>query len=190
MILKYVYKDKEYGSAWAVRQAISEAENVAFGEEPKEGRAEFWAELGVTYTEEPDPEPDLESVRASKLGELERAFMSWYEYGAVCTSSLGFVADADSRAMMDVNGLVTAAEGGLTRGAVAFMDHDNVPHDLTAEQLKVVQMEIIANGQDAYRQKWELRTAIQAAETAEAINAVEINFIGMDFTKGEVDETP
>ena len=188
MILKYVYKDKEYASAWAVRQAISEAENLAFGEEPKEGRKEFWAELGVTYTEEPDPEPDVESLRTEKLGELERAFMSWYEYGAVCTSSLGFEVDADSRAMMDVNGLVTASENGEPRSSVVFMDHNNVPHDLTAEQLKVVQMEIIMNGQDAYRQKWELRTAIQAAETADAITAVEINFVGMDFTKGEVDE--
>lgn len=188
MVQKYLYKETTYNSAWEVRQAINEAEGLAFGDEPKEGRVEFWAELGVTYTEEPDPAPDVESVRTEKLGELERAFLSWYNYGAVCTSSLGFDVDADSRAMMDINGLVIAAENNVAQGTVAFMDHNNVPHDLTAEQLKVVQMEIIANGQDAYRQKWELRTAIQTAESVDAINAVEISFVGMDFTKGVVDE--
>lgn len=183
MIQKYIYKDTTYTSSWAVRQAINEAEGLAFGDEPVEGRVEFWAALGVTYVEEPDPEPDVETVRANKLNQLERAFMAWYDSGAVCTSSLGFEVDADSRAMMDVSGLVIASENQTSRGSVVFMDHNNVPRELTTEQIKVVQMEIITNGQDAYRQKWELRTAIETADTAEAINAVEIKFVGMDFSK-------
>ena len=51
MIRVYKYKDKEYQSAYSVRQAIWKTENIIFGEEPKENRQEFWAILGVEYSE-------------------------------------------------------------------------------------------------------------------------------------------
>lgn len=130
------------------------------------------------------PAPTLEEVKAQKLSELEQKFLAWYETDATVTSSLGFVADSDSRAMMDTSGLVTTLEAqpAETRGTVAFMDHDNVPHQLTLDQMKTVNLEIIQNGQSAYAQKWALRTAIEAAETAEAVNAIEIEFHGEDFS--------
>lgn len=59
---KYVYKEKEYTSEWLVREAIKKQERKAFGAEPEEGKAEFWESLGVTYTEEPDPEPTEEEL--------------------------------------------------------------------------------------------------------------------------------
>ena len=65
MIKKYVYKEKEYSSSWQVRQAIDKAENTAFGPEPKgeyEEKKAFWEQFGVTYTEEPDPEPTEEEL--------------------------------------------------------------------------------------------------------------------------------
>lgn len=52
MIKKYVYNNQTYSSAYAVKQAIFEAERIAFGVEPAEGKAEFWAQYGVTYSEE------------------------------------------------------------------------------------------------------------------------------------------
>lgn len=130
------------------------------------------------------PAPTLEEVKTQKLAELESKFLSWYETEAIVTSSLGFVADSDSRAMMDTSGLVTTLEAQPTetRGTVAFMDHDNVPHQLTLEQMKTVNLEIIQNGQSAYAQKWALRTAIEAAETTEAVNAITIEFVGEDFS--------
>lgn len=130
------------------------------------------------------PEPSLEEVKSQKLSELEQKFLAWYETDATVTSSLGFVADSDSRAMMDTSGLVTTLEAqpAETRGTVAFMDHDNVPHQLTLDQMKTVNLEIIQNGQSAYAQKWALRTAIEAAETTEAVNAITIEFVGEDFS--------
>ena len=53
---------------------------------------------------------------------------------------------------------------------------------LSLEQLKVLQLEIIQNGQSAYQQKWALRTAIESAENAEALNVIEIKFEGLDFS--------
>lgn len=133
------------------------------------------------------PAPSIEELKTAKLTQLDAAFLQWYETDAVVTSSLGFVADSDSRAMMDVSGLVTTLESQPveSRSTVAFMDHDNQAHLLTLEQLKTVQLEIIQNGQSAYQQKWALRTAIESAEDIATINAIEIAFVGEDFSKGE-----
>lgn len=128
------------------------------------------------------PEPSIEELKSMKLEELERAFLRWYENDAICTSSLGFVVDSDSRAMMDTSGLVTAAESGA-RANVIFMDANNEPHELTSDQVKTIQLEIIQNGQAAYQQKWALRTQIEAAQDKSAIDAIEIEFTGIDFSK-------
>ena len=130
------------------------------------------------------PEPTVDEVRAQKLQELDQKFLAWYENDATVTSSLGFVADSDARAMMDTTGLVTTLEAtpAESRSTVAFMDAENQPHMLTLDQMKTVQLEIIQNGQSAYAQKWTYRTAIEAAETVEALNAIEIEFHGEDFS--------
>lgn len=131
------------------------------------------------------PEPSLEEVKSFKLQELERAFLKWYEKDAKVTSSLGFVADSDVRAVTDVSGLITVVEATPeeSRSSVAFMDANNEPHMLTLEQLKVLQLEIVQNGQAAYQQKWALRTAIENAKTADEVEAVEIAFTGLDFSE-------
>lgn len=131
------------------------------------------------------PAPSIEELKTEKLSQLDSAFMSWYEDKATVTSSLGFVADSDARAMMDVNGLVTTLESqpAEIRSTVAFMDHDNQAHLLTLESLKQVQIEIIQNGQSAYQQKWALRTAIENAQTKEELEAIEIVFTPEDFSK-------
>lgn len=130
------------------------------------------------------PAPTLEEVKTQKLAELEQKFLAWYETEATVTSSLGFVADSDARAMMDTSGLVTTleAQSEEARGTVAFMDHGNVAHQLTLEQMKTVNLEIIQNGQSAYAQKWALRTAIEQAQDVESVNAISIEFHGEDFS--------
>lgn len=133
------------------------------------------------------PEPSLEEVKSFKLQELERAFLQWYEKDAVVTSSLGFVADSDVRAVTDVSGLIAVAEASPeeSRTTVEFMDHENVPHMLTFEQLKTLHLEILQNGQSAYQQKWSLRTQIEEAQDAGAVESVEIKFNAEDFSATE-----
>lgn len=129
------------------------------------------------------PAPSVEAVREQKLSELDSSFMDWYESGATVTSSLGFVADSDSRAIMDIDGLVVSLEAqpAETRSTVAFMDAKNEAHSLTLDQLKTLRLEVIQNGQEAYAQKWALRTQIESAESVEALQAIEIVFTGLDF---------
>lgn len=130
------------------------------------------------------PTQPIDEVRSEKLLELDKTFMQWYQSDATVTSSLGFVVDSDSRAIMDVSGLVTALEAqpAETRGTVAFMDHENTAHTLTLDQLKTVRLEIIQNGQSAYAQKWAYRTAIESAESVEALQAMTFEFTGEDFS--------
>lgn len=142
-------------------------------------------EEGLWWSVEAIPEKTLEELRAQKLSQLDSSFKAWYQDGATVTTSLGFVADSDSRAMMDVNGLVTTLEAqpAESRATVAFMDADNQTHLLGLEQLKTVQVEIIQNGQSAYQQKWALRTAIENAQSKEELEAIQIKFAAEDFSK-------
>ena len=141
-------------------------------------------EEGLWWGVEELPEKTVDAVRTIKLSELDSAFMQWYENDATVTTSLGFVADSDARAMMDVNGLVTTLEAQPveTRASVAFMDASNQAHMLSLDQLKTVQVEIIQNGQSAYQQKWALRTAIESAQSKEELEAIEIKFTAEDFS--------
>lgn len=71
MIKKYIYNENTYHSEYAVRQAIWQKDHKVFGKEPDENRAEFWATLGVTYTEEADPEPSARSLAVKEIRELK-----------------------------------------------------------------------------------------------------------------------
>ena len=142
-------------------------------------RVERGADLSWTVAKIPDP--TLEELKAAKKAELDAAFLQWYQQDAIVTSSLGFIADSDERAVTDVSGLIKVSEA--TGEGTIFMDADNQPHPLTLEELKLLQLEILQNGQFAYKQKWQIRDAIDAAADAEALEAIEINFVGLDFTK-------
>lgn len=177
MIKKYFYNGEEYLSEYAVRQAIWKEDHKVFEKEPEENRAEFWEKLNVTYSEE-EQQVTLEELRSKKLRELDRAFYVWRSKQAILVSSLGFEADADERAMIDVSGLVA-----LESPAV-FMDANNVPRELTADQIKILHKEIIQSGNKAYETKWALRNAISAAESKDALEAIELKFEPVNFLSG------
>ena len=130
------------------------------------------------------PEKTVEEVRTEKMRALDAAFASWYEDGATVVSSLGFEADSDQRAMTDVNGLVTAveAQATLSDSGVIFMDAHNEGHQLTLDQLKLLQLEIIGACSAAYQEKWKLRDAIEKAKTKEELEGIEIAFHPVDFS--------
>lgn len=169
----YLYKGVEYKSERELRKAIFEQERKAFA---KCNTPEEWAQHGVDIVV---TEPAIDVLKAQKIALLDHAFMRWRNDGATLVSSLGFKADCDERAMIDVNGLVTVCGESQT---VVFMDADNQPHELSLEQLKVLQSEIIQSGTLAYQAKWKLRTAIESAENKEALDAIAIRFTPVDFT--------
>lgn len=172
----YKYKEQAYSNADTVRQAIWKTERKAFGSPQN---ADEWVILGVTYIEEEitDPVPSIDEVRQRKLSELNRVFADWREDGATLISSLGFEADADEKASADVSGLVTLGESAV------FMDAENQPHELSLDQLKILQKEIIQSGISAYETKWAFRNEINSADSVDALNSIHISFEPKDFTE-------
>lgn len=124
------------------------------------------------------PEPTLEERKKAKLADLESLYLQWRTDDAVVVSSLGFTADSDERANTDVIGLITAFGDNET---VMFRDADNQYHQLTLDQLKILQKEIIQNGQYSYQQKWGFESQVNSAESKEALDAILIEFKPADF---------
>lgn len=118
--------------------------------------------------------PMLEDFRARRLSDLHDAWLKAEADGTV-QSSAGFVIDADERANRDISGLVTAMEASGV-SSTTFCGADNSFHVVSLAQLKAMQLEVIAHAQALYERKWMLRTALEQAQTLEAVQAVKISF--------------
>jgi hypothetical protein len=70
----------------------------------------------------------------------------------------------------------------LGQESVIFCDYDNVYREVTLEGLQTLQLEVIQNGQSLYVQKWAFRNTINAAQTKEELDAVQVKFSMMDFS--------
>lgn len=116
----------------------------------------------------------VQNVRARKLSELNASFIQAESDGTL-ESSVGFTIDANERANRDIDGLIKALENNPEE-TVMFCAADNSFHEVTLDNLKTMQLEVIDYGQQLYQTKWELRTRIMAAETKEEIDAIEIKF--------------
>ena len=125
------------------------------------------------------PSISLEELKSFKLKEVEDKYLRWREDTAVVISSLGFIADSDERANTDVIGLITAFG---EQESVMFRDADNQYHQLTLEQLKTLQKEIIQNGQYSYQQKWTYESQVNSAESKEVLDTINIEFLPKDFS--------
>lgn len=177
MIKKYIFNDVEYTSEYDVRQAIFEKSRVAFG---KPQTAEEWLRLGVKYLEEEVVIP-LDTIKTQKLNQIKQAFLRWRESEATLISSLGFKIDSNERANTDIGGLLVVYEDKQDT-QITFRDADNRFHELTLEQLRILQKEIIENGSYAYAQKWAYDAQVESATCEEEVKAIVVKFVGKDFT--------
>lgn len=118
--------------------------------------------------------PMLEELRSRRLAKLHDAWLKAEADGTV-QSSAGFLIDADERANRDISGLVTAMEASGV-SSTTFCGADNTFHTVSLAQLKAMQLEVIAHAQALYERKWTLRTALEQAQTLEAVQAVNISF--------------
>lgn len=113
----------------------------------------------------------LDSLKAEKLGEINAAFDEAEIKGYVL-SSLGFEIDANDTANRNVEGLIKMLSAHGVNETM-FCDYNNAMQSVNLEQLKTIQLEIIGYGQGLYVKKWQLRDAVNAATTADEINAVQ-----------------
>ena len=142
----------------------------------------FSPERGTYFEAPPLPETPEETLESRRAAKLELLSLQFEQASALAfiDSSLGFRADADATAYRDVDGLIVLLSD-QPEAVVSFCDYDNLMQSLTLEQLRVLQKEIARNGSYLYEQKWALRTAIEAAESAEELDGVAISFVNMSF---------
>ena len=127
------------------------------------------------------PEPSLDALKAQKLSQLESEFLDYRTSKNTWTqSTLGFKVNANSTAYVDVDGLVgllnSRRVSGQENPTITFMDFDNLPHDLTQDQLVTIKNEISMNCTRAYAIKWDLRQKLQTASSKEELDGIKIGF--------------
>ncbi len=118
----------------------------------------------------------LEDLKELRLEELVEIFNGWMDSpDASIQSSTGYVVNANNTAKKNVDGLITAMESTGVE-TITFMCFDNNPAQLTLQQLKTIQLELIQRGSALYARKWFYRSQIESAQTMEEVNSIEFDF--------------
>lgn len=115
----------------------------------------------------------LDERKALRVDEVK----SWFETAsedAHCMSSAGFEINANSTAKTNIDGLIEVMESGLLAEPQAFRAYDNSFHEVTLVNLKTMSLEVIANAQKLYQQKWSLEAQIESATSLDELLAIEI----------------
>lgn len=111
-------------------------------------------------------------AKEHKLSELNEKFNDALENGHT-TSSFGVEIDANITSVRNVGGLLVVMGPDDTE---LFCDYNNQLHELTRQQVEVLQVEIIKYIQGLYDKKWTYREQINTLTTAEEINSIVIEF--------------
>ena len=157
----YTGRDADYETDVAPYVALWEAEKARLDAEAAAKKAEY---------------NRLENVVARKLDELNAKLEETKTSSAAhITSSTGYVANANTTAKQNIDGLITAMTA-QNLSTVNFMTFDNTLAELTLEQLKTLQLELISYGNNLYAKKWSLRAQIEACTTKEEVDAIVIDY--------------
>lgn len=119
-----------------------------------------------------EPEAMLYYARQNKLAELDTKFNDALENGHT-TSSFGVEIDANITSVRNVGGLLVVMGPDDTE---MFFDYNNQIHELTRQQVEILQEEIIKYIQGLYDKKWYYREQINTLTTSEEINSIVIEF--------------
>ena len=164
-------------------------ENVLIcGSDKKETVIKICKNLKITDYEITDYEKiiskkkTLEELKAEKLSELttlchnfDDKLVNNYMY---VISSLGFKVNADIRSQNNLKGLIA-----INADTVNFVDYNNEIHKLTQKDLNTLFIECSKNSENLYTQKWAYVEKIKACKTVKELDAIEIKFEMLDFSK-------
>ena len=157
----YTGRDADYETDVAPYVALWEAEKARLDAEAAAKEAEY---------------NKLENVVARKLAKLNAKLEETKASSAAhITSSTGYVVNVNTTAKQNVDGLITAMTA-TGRATVSFMTFDNQLVELSLEQLKTIQLELISYGNNLYARKWALRSQIEACKTKEEVDAIVISY--------------
>lgn len=130
-----------------------------------------WVLEPVTHTAEEEAQR-LAEAKSTKLSEIKAALIA-AEADDYVESSLGFRASSTRRSIEDIDGLIDLVSSGALPVPVKFRDYDNAYHSLTIKQLNTLRLEAKGRRPLLYAREWELEAAVYAAETVEAVQAID-----------------
>lgn len=130
MIKTWTYNGIDYQSEWQVRQEVFKKDRVSFGEAPEEGKVEFWAQFGVTYSER-ELTPEEQEAQNLAIAKRERAA----KVAAITVEVDGMVFDGDEQAQSRMARAITAAETAGLESTVWVLA-DNTVATVTKVQLQ------------------------------------------------------
>lgn len=130
MIKTWTYNGVTYQSEWQVRQDIFNRDHVSFGEAPEEGKVEFWAQYGVTYSER-ELTPEEQEAQNLAIAKRERAA----KVAAIKVEVDGMTFDGDEQAQSRMARAITAAETAGLESTVWVLA-DNTVATVTKAQLQ------------------------------------------------------
>ena len=129
---------------------------------------EEWAAL------HPPPEQTLDELHESRLSEMQCSFNNRVS-GSFSTSQ-GYLMQFDVSDSLKMQGAIMLMETtGQTEGYLTQADDTNVYH-VPLETMKAVLVEMLAAYAQCHARKQELRTAINAAQNVDELNAIRITW--------------
>ena len=107
----------------------------------------------------------IKSKRLLELTKLGRAYDNeLVNTDMVINSSLGFKVNADLRSQNNLRGLIDFMTDTET---TSYIDYDNKAHDLSKSQLEILLKEVVLNGSNLYKQKWNYSKQIKNATNSD-----------------------
>ena len=107
----------------------------------------------------------IKSKRLLELTELGRAYDNeLVNTDMVINSSLGFKVNADLRSQNNLRGLIDFMTDTET---TSYIDYKNKAHDLSKSQLEILLKEVVLNGSNLYKQKWNYSKQIKNATNSD-----------------------
>lgn len=144
MIKTWTYNGIDYQSEWQVRQEVFKKDRVSFGEAPEEGKVEFWAQYGVTYSER-ELTPEEQEAQNLAIAKRERAA----KVAAITVEVDGMVFDGDEQAQSRMARAITAAETAGLESTVWVLANNTV-----ATVTKVQLQQALAKAMIAMSELW------------------------------------
>ena len=107
----------------------------------------------------------IKSKRLLELTDLGRAYDNeLVNTDMVINSSLGFKVNADLRSQNNLRGLIDFMTDTET---TSYIDYENKAHDLSKSQLEILLKEVVLNGSNLYKQKWNYSKQIKNATNSD-----------------------
>jgi hypothetical protein len=118
-----------------------------------------------------EPGDDLAMAQADKRAEISAAY-NHYDAAASAQTSLGYPLQVGQAHISKLDGAIRYAEM-MSAQTIYITDADNVTHEgVTLADARTALLEAMGAAMAAHHHKQELRAAVDAAETVEAVRAV------------------